>query len=61
SSLIKNYQSSIRLKYDNLWFTNPLELSSPIEEIVTSCSKVANVFLPAGFHAIDLEVQTFVE
>lgn len=58
SSLIKNEQTLIRFKYDNLWLTNPLELSSPVEGLVTSCSKVAQVYFSSGFHTIDVEIRT---
>ena len=59
SSLIRNYQSLIRFKYDNRSFTNNLELSSPIEGIVTSCSKFDRTYFPAGSHTVDVEIQTF--
>jgi hypothetical protein len=59
SSLIKNYQSFIRFTYDNHSFTNDLELSSPIEGIVTSCSKFGRIYFPAGSHTVDVEIKTF--
>jgi hypothetical protein len=57
-SLIKNKQTLLQIRYDNRWFTNPLELSSPIEGLLTSCSKIARAYLPAGSHTIDVVVQT---
>ncbi|UJR19970.1 hypothetical protein I4U23_023102 [Adineta vaga] len=59
SSLIKNYQTLIRFTYDNRSYSNDLELSSPIEGIVTSCSKSGRTYFPAGYHTIDVEIQTF--
>jgi hypothetical protein len=58
TSLIKNMQSLLQIRYDNRWYTNPLELSSPIEGLLTSCSKFARAYLPAGSHTIDVEVRT---